>query len=284
GDQTGANPMLAALADNGGPTHTMALSTGSPAIDAGVAAGASFDQRGLPRTFDDPGVVNAATSDGTDIGAFELQPTCSLSCPTDISVPNDTDQCGAVVNYTAPSGTGCGTVTCDHPSGSFFPVGNTTVTCTSSAGPACSFKVTVNDTQGPTITTNGQTITLWPPDHKYATVKVTDLVASAGDNCDPGAGIGSVRIAKVTSDEANNSGGDGNTTNDIVIAPDCKSVQLRSERSNNGNGRVYTITFKVTDASGNVGTATAWVTVPKSQNGASVIDDGPHYTVLSGCP
>jgi hypothetical protein len=99
GDQTGANPMLAALADNGGPTQTMALTAGSPAIDAGVAAGASFDQRGRPRTFDDPGVVNAATSDGTDIGAFELQPLCSLTCPTDISVPNDTGLWRAVVIF-----------------------------------------------------------------------------------------------------------------------------------------------------------------------------------------
>src|SRR6185295_2363371 len=113
GDQTGANPMLAALADNGGPTQTMALTAGSPAIDAGVAAGASFDQRGRPRTFDDPGVANAATSDATDIGAFELQPLCSLSCPADVSVSNDPDQCGAVVNYAAPSGAGCGTITCD---------------------------------------------------------------------------------------------------------------------------------------------------------------------------
>jgi hypothetical protein len=93
-----------------------------------------------------------------------------------------------------------------------------------------------------------------------------------------------VKIAKVTSDEANDSSGDGNTTNDILIAPDCKSVQLRSERMGNGNGRVYTITFKVTDASGNVSTATAKVTVPHSQNGSAAVDDGPHYTVLSGCP
>jgi hypothetical protein len=444
GDQTGANPMLAALADNGGPTQTMALSPGSPAIDAGVAAGATFDQRGLPRTVDDP-AANAATSDGTDIGAFEVQPSCSLSCPTDVSVSNDTDQCGAVVNYTAPSGAACGTVTCDHPSGSFFDVGTTAVTCTSSAGPTCSFNVTVNDTQNPAITapanasyqcasqvpaaspsqatasdncgaptvtvsqstnggtgstaspliitrtytatdsagrtasasqtitvidntpptiacpaniivnapagtcsavvnftvtgsdncsaptivssrpsgsvfplgtttvistatdaagnsnscsftvtvkdvgapvinTNGQTITLWPPNHKYETIKISDLVTSASDLCDPSVGLGSVRISKVTSDELNNSGGDGNTTNDIVIAPDCKSVQLRSERSGNGNGRVYTITFKVVDASGNVATATAKVTVPKSQNGSVAVDDGPHYTALSGCP
>jgi hypothetical protein len=364
GDQTNANPQLAPLADNGGPTRTMALSPGSPAIDAGVAAGAASDQRGQPRTVDDPGVPNAATSDGTDIGAFEAPVSCSLSCPSDINVPSDADACGAVVNYTPPSGDGCGTVTCDHPSGSLFAVGETTVVCTSSAGPACSFKVTVNDdtppavtcppdivvnapagdcsasvnftvaagdncsvptvvsspasgsdfpvgtttvvttatdaagnsqscsftvtvkdATPPVITTNGQSITLWPPNHKYANVKVTDLVASAGDACDLGVGLGSVRIARVTSDEPEDSGGDGSTTNDIVIAADCKSVQLRSERAGGGNGRVYTITFKVTDASGNVGTATAKVTVPKSQNGSPALDDGPHYAVFSGgCP
>ena len=284
GDQTGANPMLAPLADNGGPTETMELLPGSPAIDAGVAAGATFDQRGMPRTVDDPGVANAATSDGTDIGAFETEVPCILEYPSDVNVSNDTDECGAVVNYTTPSGAGCGTVTCDHPSGSFFPVGDTTVTCTSTAGPTCSFEVTINDTQPPDITTNGQAITLWPPNHKYETIKVSDLVTSASDNCDASVGLGGVVISKVTSDELENSGGDGNTLNDIVIAPNCKSVQLRSERMGNGNGRVYTITFKVSDASGNVSTATAKVTVPKSQNGAAAVDDGPHYTVLSGCP
>ena len=30
--------------------------------------------------------------------------------------------------------------------------------------------------------------------------------------------------------------------------------------------------------------ATAKVTVPKSQNGSTAVDDGPHYTVLGGCP
>src|SRR5262249_29512604 len=139
------------------------------------------------------------------------------------------------------------------------------------------------DTQGPTITT-GASLTMWPPNHKYKTFNVSDLVASVTDNCDSSVGVSSVTISMVTSDEANNSGGDGNTTNDIVIAGDCKSVQLRSERSGNGNGRVYTITFKVTDGSGNVSTATPKVTVPKSQNGAAAIDDGPNYTVASACP
>jgi hypothetical protein len=363
GDLTGVSPMLSPLADNGGPTHTMALMAGSPAIDAGVASGAMFDQRGMARTFDDPSVVNAPTSDGTDIGAFERVPPCILTCPSDITVPNDLNQCGAVVTYTAPSGASCGTVTCVPPSGHFFPVGTTTVTCTSSVGPTCSFKVTVKDAQAPNITcpanitvnaspgacsatvtftvtatdncsvpvvvssppsgsvfalgtttvhstatdaagnqstcsftvtvkdvtppvitTSGQTIALWPPNHKYQTIKVTDLVTGASDLCDPSVTLSSVTISMVTSDEPDNSEGDGNTTHDIVIAADCKSVQLRAERQGNGNGRVYTITFKVTDAFGNVGTATAKVTVPHSQNGSPAIDDGPHYTVLGGCP
>src|SRR5262249_11931407 len=284
GDLTGLNPMLAALADNGGPTRTMKLLPGSPAIDAGVAAGATFDQRGKPRTFDDPAVPKAPTSDGTGIGAFELQPDCILTCPANVSVPNDPDQCGAVVKYTTPSGAGCGTVTCNHPSGSFFPVGMTTVTCTSSVGPTCSFKVTVNDTQAPVITINSQPITLWPPNHKYVTTNLTDLVVTVPDKCDHTVGIGSVKLSMVTSDEPDSGTGQGNTTNDIVIAGDCKSVQLRAERSGNGNGRVYTITLKVADASGNVGTATATVTVPHSQNGAPAIDDGPHFTVVSNCP
>jgi hypothetical protein len=143
GDKTGANAMLAALADNGGPTKTMALQAGSGAIDAGVAAGATLDQRGQPRTFDDPGVANAPTSDGTDIGAYERQSVCTLCCSNNISVPSDRGARGAVVNYQSPSGKGCGRIKCDRASGSLFPLGETIVTCTSSDGPACSFKVTV---------------------------------------------------------------------------------------------------------------------------------------------
>ena len=282
GDLTGANPMLAALADNGGPTETMEPQPGSDAIDAGVAAGSSTDQRGEPRTVNDPGVPNEATSDGTDIGAFETEVSCVLTCPGDISVSNDAGECGAVVTYTEPSGESCGTVTCDYPSGSLFAVGETTVTCTSTAGPSCTFKVTVTDDEAPVITTGGP-ITLWPPNHKYRTINVADLVTSVTDNCDDVA-IGDLVITSVSSDEPDNAGSDGNTINDIVIAGDCKSVQLRAERMGGGNGRVYTITFSVTDASGNVGTATAIVTVPHSRNGKAAVDDGPDHTVLSGCP
>jgi hypothetical protein len=68
------NPMLGPLQNNGGPTLTRALLTGSPAIDKGHSSGSTTDQRGFPRTFDDPAIPNAigGDGDGTDIGATEL--------------------------------------------------------------------------------------------------------------------------------------------------------------------------------------------------------------------
>jgi hypothetical protein len=73
------DPMLGTLQNNGGPTQTIALMPGSPAIDKGTSASLigqmTTDQRGTgyPRTFDDPGMPNATGGDGTDIGSFELQ-------------------------------------------------------------------------------------------------------------------------------------------------------------------------------------------------------------------
>jgi hypothetical protein len=60
----GLDPLLAPLADNGGPTLTQALAAGSPALSAGSnVLGLQFDQRGpgYPRAF-------GAT---IDIGAYE---------------------------------------------------------------------------------------------------------------------------------------------------------------------------------------------------------------------
>ena len=65
-----ADPLLQALAGNGGPTQTMLPGEGSPALDAGSAFGLTTDQRGLCRPFDLPAVSNF--DDATDIGAVEV--------------------------------------------------------------------------------------------------------------------------------------------------------------------------------------------------------------------
>lgn len=70
GDLIHADPRLGPLADNGGPTQTMALQVGSPALDAALG-GWDFptDQRGLPRSRDGDAVAGAPQ----DIGAYEAQ-------------------------------------------------------------------------------------------------------------------------------------------------------------------------------------------------------------------
>jgi hypothetical protein len=63
------DPRLGPLANNGGPTPTMALLPGSPAIDAGdESLSPPTDQRGVARPF----------GSASDIGAFELIPTLSI--------------------------------------------------------------------------------------------------------------------------------------------------------------------------------------------------------------
>jgi hypothetical protein len=79
------DPRLGLLHDNGGPTQTIALLPGSPAIDAGknslVPAGVTTDQRGGPR------IVNGAA----DLGAFELEPAPLSSSPSDLTPPTATE-------------------------------------------------------------------------------------------------------------------------------------------------------------------------------------------------
>lgn len=91
--------------------------------------------------------------------------TCGLTPPEPITVngsqmpdPNNPQGTvfGAVVTYTVDAeGDGCAPVQCDVASGSFFPLGTTTVTCTAASGDFTIFPVTVVDSSALTITLNG---------------------------------------------------------------------------------------------------------------------------------
>lgn len=70
----GIDPLLGALSANGGPTRTMALHTGSAAIDSGrTPTGETTDQRGSTRPADTAGTPSATNGDGADMGAYEVQ-------------------------------------------------------------------------------------------------------------------------------------------------------------------------------------------------------------------
>jgi fibronectin-binding autotransporter adhesin len=70
GSHTNTNPVLGPLGNYGGPTQTMPILAGSPALDAGTAAFCpATDQRGVVRPF----------GAGCDIGAYESAPPYNIS-------------------------------------------------------------------------------------------------------------------------------------------------------------------------------------------------------------
>ena len=114
-------------------------------------------------------VVNPDADNNTSTATVDVLNTpCQLSTQENITVSADTGQAGAVVTYTTPTGTGdCGTTTtgengetipaisCNPASGSFFPVGTSTVICTAQTGAATTFQVTVNNPGALSISLSG---------------------------------------------------------------------------------------------------------------------------------
>ena len=80
-DRVNVDPLLGALRNNGGPTDTLSLLAGSPAIDAGAGCAAT-DQRGQPRP----------QGTACDSGAFESAFTTAppVAAPTDPTTPRAT--------------------------------------------------------------------------------------------------------------------------------------------------------------------------------------------------
>ncbi len=186
----------------------------------------------------------------------------AITCPGNITQSNDPGQCGAVVNYTVTATDNCTssvTVTVTPASGSFFPVGITTVNAkaTDAAGntSTCSFTVRVNDVEPPVIHDLAVLPpVLWPPNHKMKNVTV-DYTST--DNCP-----GPISCAiTVTSDEPQSGTGNGDQSPDWDILND-HHVKLRAERDGNGDGRVYTVKVTCTDQYGNSTSGTKTVLVP----------------------
>lgn len=125
-DHQKTDPKLGPLANNGGPTATMALLAESPAINAGGTSAndcPATDQRGVSRP------QGAAC----DIGAFERVPTASTTAltanPNPVAQGQNLQLCATVAGVATP-GTPAGTIT--------FTDGSVTLgTATLSGGTAC---------------------------------------------------------------------------------------------------------------------------------------------------
>lgn len=133
------------------------LVAGSVAVSCAPASGSTF---ALGTT-----TVNCTATDGANTSAGQFSVTVSNTAPT-ITVPGTQlveafDATGAIVNFVPePTGSdpqeGALIPTCSHVSGSRFPLGSTTVTCTATDGDgasaAASFDVVVADTTPPVVT------------------------------------------------------------------------------------------------------------------------------------
>jgi hypothetical protein len=128
--------------------------------------------------------------------------------------------------------------------------------------------ITVIDNTPPEFSLFMEPNVLWPPNHKMMKVTPTWTVT---DNCDESPTISLVNITMNEGDVTNTFDPiydvnviDGLTVSDIQIGSD-GSIYLRAERSGNSSGRLYTITYKAVDDSGNATIKSATVTVPHDQ-------------------
>jgi hypothetical protein len=187
------------LENNGGPTQTLKLLPGSPAIDKGSAANdpvvgnlITTDQRGLPRPADFQNIANAVNGNGSDIGAFEVQclppqAVCKnavvfLNAQGIATVSADdvdggsTADCGIASRIVIPN-----TFTCANKGPN--PV-TLMVTDPNGISSQCQATVTVIDNLPPTITCLGPVTVVAPPACPLSTSTVVNYnPPTVIDNC-----------------------------------------------------------------------------------------------------
>jgi hypothetical protein len=201
---TPLDPMLApGLGSNDGPTQTIALLPGSPAIDHGSethdpATGdpITTDQRGFVRPTDDPNTSDEPGGNGSDIGAFEYLPrqapvarcrnltvSAGPTCTANASIDNnsyDPDVEDTITLAQSPAGP--------------YALGATNVTLTVTdnhgAASSCVGTVTVADTTAPAITCPAALMANGSLASGGATVLFT---VSAADACDASLSLGTSR-------------------------------------------------------------------------------------------
>jgi cysteine-rich repeat protein len=118
---------------------------------------------------------------------------------------------------------------------------------------------------------------LWPPNHKSVSVAILGVT-------DPNADPLVVSVTAIAQDEPLDATGDGSTCPDGV-GVGLDAVSLRSERSGNGDGRVYHVAFQAVDRCNAVcvGEVTVCVRHDRRPNGTCG-DGGPLFDSTLGAP
>ncbi|MFE8597547.1 FG-GAP-like repeat-containing protein [Archangium violaceum] len=293
-----ASQVLETCSPAGAPASFAASATdncGPAAVSCSHASGSTFPVGETAVTCGATDASGNTASCGFNVTVTGDTTPPVLSCPTAPVVVDACSAGGSTATFSVSATDNCGPVpvNCSHPSGSKFPAGNTTVSCSATDGfgntSSCSFSVQVSGASPSTPPTPGADLgtELWPPNHKYVDVSLADCAAPATDACGnplPLERYG--RILRVTSDEVEdaNGNGDGRTCEDMVLVTGSSSVQLRAEREGGGDGRIYTLHYAVTNDAGVSIQSSCRVHVPHDQSGRGAVDSGVKFCVGEGCP
>ncbi|HKS28088.1 MAG TPA: cadherin-like domain-containing protein [Pyrinomonadaceae bacterium] len=228
GNQTGVDPKLGPLANNGGLLLTHALLSGSTAIDAGdntLATNAGLtttDERGtgFPRKADGADVDAVQT---VDIGAFELHPSVE-----DIADKTTAENVALDVTFNIGDATGVGSplitsVTATSGNTTLVPNANLVVSAVAGSDtqrkltitPAANLNSTTDGTATITVTvtaTNGQTATdtfvLTVTDVNSAPTATADALSSVNED----SGQRTITIASLLANDTTGGAGEGGQT------------------------------------------------------------------------
>ncbi len=218
-------------------------STSSQVDGTGLTAGSLFPVGVTPQSYVITDAGGNTVNCNFTVTILDVQNPVITGCPTDFTVSTDLNKCDAAVFWTAPTASdNCSGVvlTANILPGSTFLLGNTTVTYTatdaSGLTATCSFVVTVQDTQFPSIT----------------------CPANIAVNND--AGLCSAVVAALGSET---------TTDNCTVA----SVSNNAPVSGVYPVGVNTVVWTVTDAAGNVTTCNQLITVTDNQAPVAICQD-----------
>lgn len=186
---------------------------------------------------------NTATKKQVIVVYDGLAPVFDGYAPTDLNVSCAKD-IPAPVTQTAKDNCGTLIITLSEVKSNIQCANRFTLTRTWTATDSCGNKatrrqtITVNDTEGPKITSiSADPVVLWPPNHKMRDVTIN---YTATDNCEVTSSL------SVTSSDPVSGGSDGDQSPDWEVI-DAHHVRLRAEKANNGQARIYTIKVTITD-------------------------------------
>ena len=205
-------------------------------LTSGIGSGGTFPIGTTTETYTVTDVSGNTASCSFDV-VVEDDELPIIDCPADITVSADPGSCNAVVNFSdATASDNCPGVsvsqTSGPSSGDVFPIGTTSIeyTAEDAAGntATCSFEITVEDNEPPTIACPGDVAFVIPGGNCSASVTYPDPVVT--DNC-PG------------------------STFAVVSGPSSGDILSSGE---------YTVELEATDAAGNTATCTFDISVSET--------------------